>query len=70
MKLNNHNLKNIFKMKSKIKFLGILSLLLLFTTTVTFAQKKNKKPNVVFMLADNVGYGDVGGAFQDAYTTH
>ena len=26
--------------------------------------QSNEKPNVVFMLADNVGYGDIGGAFQ------
>lgn len=31
-----------------------------FTTTLTFAQNAKGKPNVIFMLADNVGYGDIG----------
>ncbi len=40
-----------------------LFVLILLAPMVALAQA-NKKPNVVFMLADNVGYGDIGGAFQ------
>ncbi|OIQ27692.1 MAG: hypothetical protein BM564_11460 [Bacteroidetes bacterium MedPE-SWsnd-G2] len=35
----------------------LLILLLTFTVSMSFAQ--DKKPNVVLMLADNVGYGDI-----------
>jgi arylsulfatase A-like enzyme len=28
--------------------------------TASVAQAADKKPNVVFILADNVGYGDMG----------
>jgi len=50
-------------MKFLTKVFKTLLVLILFTPALILAQG-NKKPNVVFMLADNVGFGDVGGAFQ------
>lgn len=35
-------------------------LCLTFAVAAARAQQENKKPNVVFILADNVGYGDMG----------
>jgi len=42
---------------------GLILLLAIFAAFTVYGQS-NEKPNVVFMLADNVGYGDIGGAFQ------
>ena len=41
-------------------------LFLLVSMLIVFAAfgQSSERPNVVFMLADNVGYGDIGGAFQ------
>jgi arylsulfatase len=44
----------------KKKFIKLL-LALMVSAGAIFAQDK---PNVVFMMADNVGYGDIGGFFQ------
>jgi arylsulfatase len=44
----------------KQKFIKLL-LALMVSAGAIFAQDK---PNVVFMMADNVGYGDIGGFFQ------
>ena len=38
----------------------ILSTLLLSNTIGVMAQEKNEKPNIVFVLADDMGIGDVG----------
>ena len=40
-------------------FASALTLLALIGSATAFAQQNNK-PNVVFILADNVGYGDLG----------
>lgn len=37
-----------------------LAPILLLTVLLTVSAQSNKKPNVVLMLADNVGYGDIG----------
>ena len=47
---------NIEMSKSTI----ILSTLLLSNTIGVMAQEKNEKPNIVFVLADDMGIGDVG----------
>ena len=46
----------------KRMLLGILSISILATPVFsqTTSESKPKKPNVVFILADNVGYGDLG----------
>ncbi len=49
-------------MKSKINYISVLALLLLFAINLN-AQEQSNRPNVIFILADNVGYGDIG-AFQ------
>ena len=36
-----------------------MTLLALMGSATAFAQQ-SKKPNIVFILADNVGYGDLG----------
>jgi hypothetical protein len=41
------------------RFASGVTLLALMGSATTFAQQSNK-PNVVFILADNVGYGDLG----------
>ncbi len=40
----------------------LLAVLALFAFSAN--AQKNKKPNVVMMVTDNVGFGDIGGAFQ------
>ncbi|KRQ14662.1 arylsulfatase [Bradyrhizobium manausense] len=39
---------------------GLLALLLAVTATAPASAQQPQKPNVVFILADNVGYGDLG----------
>jgi hypothetical protein len=50
-----------------------MTLLALIGSETAFAQQNNK-PNVVFILADNVGYGDLGpyggGELRGAPTPH
>ncbi len=41
------------------QFASVVTLLALMGSATAFAQQGNK-PNVVFILADNVGYGDLG----------
>ena len=51
--------------KNFIKINSLLLLIILLGSIFSFVKaQNNEKPNVVFMLADNVGYGDIGGAFQ------
>ena len=50
----------IGKQSRKFSFTGMMVLLVCL---IGLAQT-NERPNVIFMLADNVGYGDIGGAFQ------
>lgn len=42
-----------------MKISAILSLLLLFVPSIIHAQKP-AKPNIIFILADDLGYGDIG----------
>src|ERR1700730_2680492 len=42
-----------------MRFASAATLLALMGSATAFAQQSNK-PNVVFILADNVGYGDLG----------
>ena len=41
------------------RYVSALTLLALLGSATAFAQQ-NDRPNVVFILADNVGYGDLG----------
>ncbi|MCK5469721.1 MAG: hypothetical protein KAI99_14475, partial [Cyclobacteriaceae bacterium] len=38
----------------------ILALMLMASVSVSVFGQTNQRPNVVFMVADNVGYGDIG----------
>ena len=40
--------------------LGTMAAALMFGTGLALAQVADKKPNIVFMLADNLGYGELG----------
>jgi len=44
--------------KKKIVFWGIYLILILFPRLL-FAQKENKQPNIIFLLADDLGFGDI-----------
>ena len=41
-------------------FLLLLTAVITFSGAITLAHAQDKKPNVVVMLADNMGYGDLG----------
>jgi hypothetical protein len=47
------------KVTAAKRFASGLALLTLMASATAFAQQGNK-PNIVFILADNVGYGDLG----------
>jgi arylsulfatase A-like enzyme len=47
------------KITALMRFASAATLLALMGSATAFAQQSNK-PNVVFILADNVGYGDIG----------
>src|SRR4051794_39916031 len=47
------------KVTTANQFASVVALLALMGSATAFAQQGNK-PNVVFILADNVGYGDLG----------
>ena len=41
-------------------FLSLLTGMIALTGAITFTHAQDRKPNVVVMLADNMGYGDLG----------
>ena len=41
-------------------FLSLLTGVIALTCAISFAHAQDSKPNVVVMLADNMGYGDLG----------
>jgi hypothetical protein len=47
------------KIRALKRFASGVTLLALMGSATAFAQQSNK-PNVVFILADNVGHGDLG----------
>ena len=42
------------------KFLGLNLMLVLALSSLTWGQSSNRQPNIIFILADDLGYGDVG----------
>jgi hypothetical protein len=49
--------KNYYKMMTRI-FLKGMGMMVLASTSI--AQAKNELPNIVYILADDPGYGDLG----------
>jgi hypothetical protein len=39
---------------------GMMTAALMFSAGSALAQAPGKKPNIVFILADNLGYGELG----------
>lgn len=47
------------------KFYSIFILLNFFLANITFGQQNKKAPNIIFILTDDLGYGDIGVFFQN-----
>ncbi len=51
------------KLRSNFRFLSLIVLILIFTVSCQSKkqeQKENRKPNIIYILADDLGYGELG----------